>query len=70
MILAHLATFAPHSIGMFLQEGQVSFSLMGLWQNMGWLARIVAIILFIMSIWSLAVIIDRALYFSASSAGR
>jgi len=66
VILAHLATFAPHSIGMFLQEGQVSFSLMGLWQNMGWLARIVAIILFIMSIWSLAVIIDRALYFSAA----
>ena len=33
---------------------------------MGWLPRCVVIILFIMSIWSLAVIIDRALYFSAA----
>src|SRR6201989_754141 len=33
---------------------------------MGNLARAVVLILFIMSIWSLAVIIDRALYFSAA----
>src|SRR5258708_35688761 len=39
---------------------------MGLWGNMGWLARCVVILLFVMSIWSLAVIIDRALYFSAA----
>src|ERR1700745_4538804 len=51
---------------MFFQEAEVSFSVMGLWSNMGWLARCVVILLFIMSIWSLAVIIDRALYFSAA----
>ena len=39
---------------------------MGLWDHMGWLARSVAIILFIESIWSLAVMIDRYLYFSAA----
>jgi biopolymer transport protein ExbB/TolQ len=33
---------------------------------MGVLAKVVVIILFIMSIWSLAVMIDRALYFSAA----
>ena len=43
-----------------------SFRLMGLWEHMGWLARAVAIVLFIESIWSLAVMIDRYLYFSAA----
>src|ERR1700734_3048331 len=69
VILAHLATtFAhvPASFAMYFEEAQVSFSVMGLWGNMGWLARCVVILLFIMSIWSLAVIIDRALYFSAA----
>jgi len=33
---------------------------------MGWLARSVAILLFIESIWSLAVMIDRYLYFNAA----
>ena len=69
MILAHLATtFAhvPATFAMYFEEAQVSFSVMGLWGNMGWLARCVVILLFIMSIWSLAVIIDRALYFSAA----
>src|SRR6202035_1528550 len=51
---------------MYFEEAQVSFSVMGLWGNMGWLARCVVILLFIMSIWSLAVMIDRALYFSAA----
>jgi biopolymer transport protein ExbB/TolQ len=69
VILAHLATtFAhvPASLALYFEEAQVSFSVMGLWSNMGWLARCVVIFLFIMSIWSLAVIIDRALYFSAA----
>src|ERR1700734_4331492 len=69
VILAHLATSLAHvpaSLGMYFEEAQVSFSVMGLWGNMGWLARCVVVLLFIMSIWSLAVIIDRALYFSAA----
>ena len=71
MILAQLAHFASHSVSslaLFFQEGEqtVSFSPMGLWDHMGWLARCVAILLFIESIWSLAVMIDRYLYFSAA----
>jgi len=70
VILAQLAHFASHTVSSlaFLQEGEqtVSFSPMGLWEHMGWLARAVAIILFIESIWSLAVMIDRYLYFSAA----
>ena len=69
MILAQLAHFASHtvnSLAMFQEEQTVSFSPLGLWQHMGWLARAVAILLFIESIWSLAVMIDRYLYFSAA----
>ena len=69
MILAHLshfATTAPAALGMFFQEPAVGFDPMSLWKNMGILAKAVAVILFIMSIWSLAVMIDRALYFSAA----
>ena len=70
MILAHLANFAhvPSTLALYFQEAQVSFSVMGLWGNMGWLARCVVILLFIMSIWSLAVIIDRAIFISAARA--
>ncbi len=69
MILAHLTHFAhvPASLALYFQEGGgASFSLMGLIQNMGWMARIIALLLFIMSIWSLAVMIDRYFYFSAA----
>ena len=70
MILAQLAHFASHtvnSLAMFQDEGQtVGFSPMQLWDHMAWMARSVAIVLFIESIWSLAVMIDRYLYFSAA----
>ena len=42
------------------------FSVLGMLKNMGWIDLVVVGILFIMSIWSLAVMIDRALYFSAA----
>jgi biopolymer transport protein ExbB/biopolymer transport protein TolQ len=70
VILAQLAHFASHtvnSLAMFQDEGQtVGFSPIQLWDNMGWLVRCVVIVLFIESIWSLAVMIDRFLYFSAA----
>lgn len=71
MILAQLTHFASHtvsSLALFLQEGEqtVSFSPMGLWEHMGYLAKAVAIVLFIESIWSLAVMIDRYIYFTAA----
>jgi len=69
VILAQLSHFASHAVSalaLFQEEQTVSFSPMGLWNHMGWLARCVAILLFIESIWSLAVMIDRYLYFSAA----
>jgi biopolymer transport protein ExbB/TolQ len=66
VILAQLTNLAHAPFAMFFQEQAVSFSPLGLWGNMGNLARAVVIILFIMSIWSLAVIIDRAIYFNAA----
>ncbi len=68
MILAHLTQLAVHTSSLaFFQEGQaVGFSPLDLWHNMGNLARGVVIILLIMSIWSLAVMIDRWLYFAAA----
>jgi biopolymer transport protein ExbB/biopolymer transport protein TolQ len=68
VILAQLANLAPHSVSlaMFQDAAAPDFSLLGLLGNMGWPARIIALILFIMSIWSLAVMIDRYLYFSAA----
>jgi biopolymer transport protein ExbB/TolQ len=57
---------SPSALGMFFQEQTVGFSPLDLWHNMGSLAKGVVIILFVMSIWSLAVIIDRWLYFGAA----
>jgi biopolymer transport protein ExbB/biopolymer transport protein TolQ len=44
---------------MLLQERAVSFDLMTMWSNMQWPARTVVIVLFIMSAWSIGVMIDR-----------
>jgi biopolymer transport protein ExbB/TolQ len=70
VILAQLAHFASHtvnSLALFQDEGQTAgFSPIELWNNMGWLVRGVVFVLFIESIWSLAVMIDRYLYFSAA----
>jgi biopolymer transport protein ExbB/TolQ len=68
VILAHLThiAFHPATLSFFQDQPTVGFSPLDLWHNMGNLAKGVVIILFIMSIWSLAVIIDRALYFNAA----
>ena len=69
MILAQFAHFASHtvsSLALFQEDQAVGFSPMQLWDHMGWAVRAIAIVLFIESIWSLAVMIDRYLYFSAA----
>ncbi len=63
--LALLAAM-PYASIISSSSNETSFSPVDLWNNMGWLARGVVFVLFIMSIWSLAVIIDRYLYFSAA----
>jgi biopolymer transport protein ExbB/TolQ len=65
--LAHFASHMVNSLAFFQDEGQTTgFSPLQLWGHMAWMARAVAIILFIESVWSLAVMIDRYLYFSAA----
>src|SRR5882724_10921900 len=52
---------------LLLQEASAGqFDLMSMWSNMGWLAKSVVIVLFIMSAWSLGVMIDRVLAFNAA----
>src|SRR5262249_28366720 len=52
---------------MLLQDAQpASFDLMAMWNSMKWPARAVVITLFLMSAWSIAVMIDRWIAFSAA----
>jgi biopolymer transport protein ExbB/biopolymer transport protein TolQ len=52
---------------LLLQEGgAVSFDLRSMWEQMGWLAKAVVIILFIMSAWSIGVMIDRLIIYNAA----
>jgi biopolymer transport protein ExbB/biopolymer transport protein TolQ len=70
MFLANLATLvlsqAHIAAAYMFQEAQVGWDPISLWKQMGWLARIVVIILFIMSGWSIGVMIDRAMAYSAA----
>ncbi len=51
---------------LLLQEGAVSFDLLSMWSQMGWLARGVVILMFIMSAYSIGVMIDRWLAYNAA----
>ena len=50
----------------FLVEGVVGWDLRSLWSQMGWPARIVVAVMFVMSAWSVGIMIDRALMFGAA----
>jgi biopolymer transport protein ExbB/TolQ len=69
VILAHIAHTASSfhaSAALAMFQEAASFSLTDMWSKMTWIPRGIVIILFIMSIWSLAVMIDRAIYFAAA----
>lgn len=52
---------------MLLQEGgAVSFDLRSMWAQMGILAKAVVIVLFIMSAWSIGIMIDRAIAYGGA----
>src|SRR6202521_4655719 len=54
---------------MLLQEagsGGVNFDPRSMWTQMGWLARFVVIVLFIMSAWSIGVMIDRLIAYNGA----
>jgi len=62
-MLLHLQLFAF----MLLQEaGQPGWDPLSLWHNMGMLAKCVVIVMFIMSAWSIGVMIDRLMAYSAA----
>ncbi|MBI3933705.1 MAG: MotA/TolQ/ExbB proton channel family protein [Acidobacteria bacterium] len=54
-------------LGLWLfQEAAVGFDMLSMWRAMGFAAKLVVIILFVMSAWSIGVMIDRWLAFSAA----
>jgi biopolymer transport protein ExbB/TolQ len=64
MLGAHLIT-----LGLLLlqEENQtLSFDPINMWRLMGWPARIVVIVLFIMSAWSIGVMIDRLIAYNSA----
>src|SRR6266702_3727866 len=70
MLVANLAALAlvhmPTLAALILQEQPVGWDSISLWKAMGILAKVVVVILFIMSGWSIGVMIDRAMAFSAA----
>ena len=62
LFYAHVPTVA---LAIF-QEGTITWDPISLWKQMGVLAKLVVIILFIMSGWSIGVMIDRWMAFSAA----
>ena len=48
------------------QTGEVGWDLVSMWHNMGIPAKAVVFILFVMSAWSVGIMIDRALMYSAA----
>src|SRR5512147_2122092 len=70
MLVTNLATFAyshAHTVALWMfQEATVAWDPISLWKQMGILAKIVVVILFIMSGWSIGVMIDRWMAFSAA----
>jgi biopolymer transport protein ExbB/biopolymer transport protein TolQ len=51
---------------MLLLQQEVGFDIVSMWNQMGFAARATVIILFLMSAWSIGVMIDRALAFRAA----
>jgi biopolymer transport protein ExbB len=54
------------SLGLWLFQEEVSFDPISMWRAMGWPARCVVILLFIMSAWSIGVMIDRYIAYQAA----
>jgi biopolymer transport protein ExbB len=48
------------------QSGEVGWDLLTMWHNMGIPAKLVVFVLFVMSAWSVGIMIDRALMYSAA----
>lgn len=53
-------------LGVWLLQDEVSWDLRSMWDSMGLIARLVVALLFVMSMWSLGVMIDRWITYAAS----
>ncbi|MDA1312732.1 MAG: MotA/TolQ/ExbB proton channel family protein [Acidobacteria bacterium] len=59
--------FAQMSVwGLILLQQEVAFDLVSMWNQMGLAARAVVVIMFLMSAWSIGVMIDRYIAFNAA----
>src|SRR5690349_18639905 len=68
--LSNVVANAPYAIATFLQEAggeqAVGWDPLSLWRQMGPLGKTIVVILFIMSAWSIGVMIDRWIAFNAA----
>ena len=51
---------------LMLLQGEIGFDPRHMWDQMGWLAKIVVIVLFLMSAWSIGVMIDRLIAYNGA----
>lgn len=63
MVAANLMTLG---LWLLFQEEAVQFDPIGMWRLMAWPARLVVILMFVMSAWSIGVMIDRWIAFQAA----
>jgi biopolymer transport protein ExbB/biopolymer transport protein TolQ len=61
-----LANLSMMCLVLLQEGGGISWDPRGIWIQMGWVARIVVLILFIMSAWSVGIMIDRAIMYGAA----
>jgi biopolymer transport protein ExbB len=71
MFVANLATLVLSNIPamaavMFQESAGIGWDPISLWRQMGVLAKVVVLVLFIMSGWSIGIMIDRAMAYSAA----
>ena len=52
--------------GMLLLQQEVGFDMVSMWNQMGFAARAVVIVMFLMSAWSIGVMIDRFIAFNGA----
>jgi len=58
--------FTQFATTAFMLQQEVGFDMVSMWNQMGPAAKAVVIVMFVMSAWSIGVMIDRALAFSAA----
>jgi biopolymer transport protein ExbB len=58
--------FTQFTTTAFMLQQEIGFDMISMWNQMGYAAKAVVIVMFVMSAWSIGVMIDRALAFSAA----